>query len=277
MSVDVEDWFQVWALSSRISRSEWDRFELRVEANTRRILDLFDRYDAKATFFVLGWVAERRPQLVKAVSDAGHEIASHGWDHTKVFEQDADTFHDDVVRTRNLLQDLSGQAVIGYRAAGFSIDQRTPFAYEVLAEAGHLYSSSSHPIRHDHYGDAAAPLDPSWTHSVTELPVAVCEIAGHRQSCAGGGWFRILPYVVSSALWQRVDRDGRRAIFYFHPWELDPEQPSVKGLSLKSRLRHRTGLASMERKLSRLLGSYRWDRIDRLFAEEIAATAGPNP
>ena len=160
LSVDVEDWFQVWALSRVIHRQDWDQYTLRVEETTRRLLDLFAVQDAKATFFTLGWVAERCPLLIRDIVRAGHEIASHGYDHTKVFDQDASAFRADVAKTKAILEDITGQEVTGFRAAGFSIDQRTPFAYDVLAETGHQYSSSSHPIAHDHYGDPDAPIAP---------------------------------------------------------------------------------------------------------------------
>ena len=239
-----------------------------------RILDLFARHDAKATFFTLGWVAERCPQMIKDVVAAGHEVASHGYDHVKVFDQDAPTFKADVLKTKKILEDLSGQPVNGYRAAGFSIDQRTPFAHEVLAETGHRYSSSSHPIAHDHYGDPNAPLVPYRPVSgLTEIPVAVQEIMGRRQSCAGGGWFRAMPYPISRHLWTRLEGQGRQGVFYFHPWEIDPDQPRVDGLSLRSRVRHRLNLNRMEAKLDALLSDFRWGRIDEVFADAVDADA----
>lgn len=271
MSVDVEDWFQVWALSSAIQRDEWDGLELRVVASTSRLLDLFAERGAKATFFTLGWVAERIPALMQRMSDEGHEVASHGWDHTKVFDQTPDEFREDIRRTKTVLEDLSGQRVTGFRAAGFSIDQRTPFAYEILGEEGYLYSSSTHPIAHDHYGDPNAPLTPHQVDGLPEIPVAVQEYFGRRQSCAGGGWFRAIPYPLSRAMWRRLEASGRQGVFYFHPWEVDPDQPSVSGLSLKSRLRHRLNLNRMEHKVDRLLQDFRWGRIDQVFAAEIAA------
>ncbi|MGV6820375.1 MAG: XrtA system polysaccharide deacetylase [Parvularcula sp.] len=272
LSVDVEDWFQVWALSSKIRRDDWDGLELRVEQSTSRLLDLFAAHDATATFFVLGWVAERVPSLIKRIVAEGHELASHGYEHVKVFDQTADEFRADVVRTKALLENIGGCAVTGYRAAGFSIDQRTPFAYEVLADTGHLYSSSSHPIAHDHYGDPHAPLGPHQpVPGLTEIPVAVQTVLGRRQSCAGGGWFRAIPYRASQKMWNALEAAGRRGVFYLHPWEVDPEQPSVDGIGLKSRLRHRINLGRMEGKMDRLLGDFRWGRIDRVFDEDIPA------
>ncbi len=263
MSVDVEDYFQVWAFSGVVERSSWGARPSRVDAATRRVLDLFDRHEAKATFFVLGWVAERAPALVREIVSRGHELASHGYDHRKVFDQTPEMFRDDVVRTKTMLEDIAGVAVAGYRAAGFSIDRRTPWAYEVLAGAGHLYSSSSHPIAHDHYGDPGAPRSPHVANAVIEAPVATADFLWRRVSCAGGGWFRASPYVLSSLLLRKAAAsiDGP-AIFYFHPWEIDAEQPRIADASAKSRFRHYLNLDRMEEKLERLLGDFRWGRID---------------
>jgi polysaccharide deacetylase family protein (PEP-CTERM system associated) len=271
--VDVEDWFQVWALSSRIARSDWDRHTLRVEASCGRLLDLFDAYGAKATFFTLGWIAERCPRLVERIASGGHELASHGYDHVKVTAQDEDAFRADVIRTKRVLEELSGRPVTGYRAASFSIDRRTPFAHRVLRETGHAYSSSSHPIAHDHYGDPHAPLGPHRVDGLPEIPVAVREVMGRRQTLAGGGWFRAMPLPVSKALWRGLEAEGRRGVFYLHPWEVDPGQPSVPGLPLNPRLRHRLNLRSTEAKLAEMLRAFRWGRIDEVFAREIGAPA----
>lgn len=263
MSVDVEDYFQVWALSPVIRRENWDCYSLRVSDATRRVLDLFDRRNAKATFFTLGWVAERAPDLVREIVARGHELASHGYDHTKVFDQTADEFRADVIKTKRILEDAGGVAVTGFRAAGFSIDARTPWAHEILGETGHLYSSSSHPIAHDHYGDPEGSRSPSVRGGIIEAPVATAEIFGRRVSCAGGGWFRAAPYAAARGFLRRASRsiDGP-AIFYFHPWEIDAGQPRVEGLSAKSSLRHYLNLDRMERKLERLLGDFEWRRID---------------
>lgn len=269
MSVDVEDYFQVWALSETIRRDEWDGYALRVEDNIRRILDLFAKNDATATFFTLGWIAERCPLMIRDIVAAGHEIASHGYDHTKVFDQTPEEFREDVTKTRAILQDISGEPVIGYRAAGFSIDQRTPWAHEILAETGHAYSSSIHPIAHDHYGMPDAPrfaYNPLDGDDFLEVPVSTVDAFGRRFSCAGGGWFRLLPLAWSRHLMTRLtEREERSAVFYFHPWEIDPAQPRVAGLSGKSRLRHYANLSRMEGKLSRLLGAYQWRRYDDVF------------
>ncbi|PQA89008.1 XrtA system polysaccharide deacetylase [Hyphococcus luteus] len=263
LSVDVEDYFQVWAFSDVVSRNSWDGFALRVGDNTRRCLDLFDAHDAKATFFTLGWVAERDPDLIKAIVSRGHELASHGYDHTKVTAQTRGEFHADVMKTKKLLEDIGGADVKGYRAAGFSIGRDTPWAHEALAEAGYLYSSSTHPIAHDHYGDASAPQSPYETAGLIEAPVATANLFGRRVSAAGGGWFRAAPYGFSKMLLEKASKTLQGpAIFYFHPWEIDPDQPRLNRAGLKSKVRHYLNLSTMERKLSRLLSDFSWGRID---------------
>ena len=272
MSVDVEDWFQVWALSGAIARDAWDGLELRVADSTNRLMDLFAEHDARATFFILGWVAERCPDLVRRMAAEGHEVASHGYDHVKVFEQDEAAFRADVTRTKAILEDLSGRPVRGYRAAGFSIDASTPWAHGVLAETGHAYSSSTHPIAHDHYGDARGPLTPHRRDGVAELPVAVREIGGRRTTIGGGGWFRAMPLGLTKRLWRGLEAEGRAGVFYLHPWEVDPGQPKVAGLPAKSRLRHRLNLRTTEAKLAAMLSAFGWDRVDRAFADAIEGT-----
>ncbi len=263
MSVDVEDYFQVWAFSGVISRDDWDGFALRAEDNTRRLLDLFDERGAKATFFTLGWIAERAPALMRDIAARGHEVASHGYDHKKVFDQTPDEFRADLLLTKRILEETSGARVRGFRAAGFSIDARTPWAYEILGETGHDYSSSSHPIAHDHYGDPNAPRGPHRVGDVIEAPVATAEILGRRVSCAGGGWFRAAPYVLSKNLLDRASASLKGpAIFYLHPWEIDPRQPRIDAAPWKSKLRHYVNLGAMEKKLARLLGAYQWMRVD---------------
>lgn len=266
LSVDVEDYFQVWAFSKVIEKSSWDGFAPRVQQATRRVLDLFDQRGTVATFFVLGWIAERFPLLVREISDRGHEIASHGCEHAKVFDQTPAEFRDDARRSKLLLEDISGEEVIGYRAPGFSIDARTPWAHEILAEVGYQYSSSAHPIAHDHYGDAngsRTPFNPVAGSSFIEAPVATAEVFGRRVSCAGGGWFRAMPYGLSKALIERA-RSSLDAplIFYFHPWEVDPGQPRIASAPLKSKIRHYLNLSEMQSKIERLLTDYNWGRID---------------
>jgi polysaccharide deacetylase family protein (PEP-CTERM system associated) len=275
MSVDVEDYLHAWALSPAIGRADWERWPSRVEASTRRVLDLFEAAGIKATFFVLGWVAARHPALVREIAGRGHELASHGYHHEKVFEQRPEAFFQDVQRSRALLEDQAGTAVLGYRAPSFSIDRRCWWAYDRLAEAGYRYSSSLHSISHDHYGMPDAPLTPfSPTSSpLTEIPVATIDLLGRRQTCAGGGHFRVFPYAWSRWCLRRLETDGRKGVFYFHPWEIDPGQPRVPGLPLRSRLRHYTNLGRMAAKLERLLADFAFDRIDRLFGLGEAAAA----
>jgi polysaccharide deacetylase family protein (PEP-CTERM system associated) len=269
MSVDVEDYYQVSAFAGTVDRAKWDSFPSRVEDSTKRTLDLFAEAGVQATFFTLGCVAERHKGLVRAISDAGHEVASHGWAHYRVGEQTPAEFRADVTRTKKLLEDLSGQEIKGYRAASFSIDRGTWWAFDELAEAGYRYSSSIHPIVHDHYGVPDAPrfpFAPVESNSLTEIPVGTLDLKGRRLSCAGGGFFRLLPYRWSSFAIGRINRAEHQPVtFYFHPWEIDPGQPRISPAPLRSRVRHYTNLGVMEAKLKRLLRQFRWDRVDAVY------------
>lgn len=277
LSVDVEDWFQVGAFEGVISRDDWDRLPPRVERNADAVRALFARAGVKATFFTLGWVAERHPALLRRIAEDGHEIASHGWDHKRVHAMDAAEFRRDVIRAHQAIEQACGVRPAGYRAPSFSIDARTPWAHEILAELGYAYSSSVAPVVHDHYGWREAPrfaYRPVASAELIELPVTTVEIAGRRMAAGGGGFFRLLPYRFSDWAIARVNRAERRpAIFYFHPWEIDPGQPRVAGAPLKSRLRHYTNLAGMERKLLKLLAAHRWGRTDAVAAAEQARLA----
>jgi polysaccharide deacetylase family protein (PEP-CTERM system associated) len=274
LSVDVEDWFQVGAFENVIAREAWDGLEQRVERNAEAVLALFAEADVKATFFTLGWVAERYPELMRRVAEAGHEVASHGWDHKRVFTMNAATFRADLERARIAIEDSCGHSPIGYRAPSFSIDKRTPWAHRVLAEEGYVYSSSVAPLRHDHYGWPEAPRfahRPIPGSELIELPVTTVELAGRRLAAGGGGFFRLLPYRFSDWAIERTNRrENRPAVFYFHPWEIDPDQPRVEGAPLKSRLRHYSRLATMRPRLLRLLRSHRWGRTDAVVASERA-------
>ncbi|MCH7629558.1 XrtA system polysaccharide deacetylase [Novosphingobium sp.] len=274
MSVDVEDWFQVGAFEKTIARAQWDGLERRVERNCDAILGLFADTGIKATFFTLGWVAQRHPAMMRRIAQQGHEIASHGWDHARVFTLGREAFALDIARTRGVLEDATGCAVTGYRAPSFSIDARTPWAHEVLAEHGYAYSSSVAPIAHDHYGWREAPrfaFRPVSGAGLVEVPVTTAELAGRRMAAGGGGFFRLLPYGVSRwAIRQVNHREGRPAAFYFHPWEIDPAQPRRKDAPLRSRLRHYTNLSVMAGKLRRLLGDFAWGRMDEVVAREAA-------
>ncbi len=281
LSVDVEDWFQVGAFEGVIDRSNWDGLADRVDRNCSAILEMFAKTDVKATFFALGWVAQRHGPLMRRIVEAGHELASHGWDHQRVFRMDRAAFAADLERSRKVLEDASGMPVTGYRAPSFSIDSRTPWAYMVLAEQGYAYSSSVAPITHDHYGWREAPrfaFKPLPWSNLIEIPVTTAHFAGRRLAAGGGGFFRVLPYGFSRwAIRQVNTRDRRPAVFYFHPWEIDPDQPRVTGASLRSRVRHYTNLGAMSAKLEQLVSEFAWGRMDLLahreaaFAVELAA------
>ena len=276
MSVDIEEWFQVGAFEKVIDHAEWDSLGSRVEANCDAILELFAQAQVRATFFTLGWIAQRHGAMMRRIADAGHEIASHGWDHARVFTMDAKAFAADLARTRAVLEDACGQSVIGYRAPSFSIDARTPWAHAVLAEQGYAYSSSVAPIVHDHYGWREAPrfaFLPVTGSALLEIPVTTAEMRGWRMAAGGGGFFRLLPYGVSRWAIARVNaRDRQPAVFYFHPWEIDPDQPRQHQAPLRSQLRHYTNLSAMRAKLARVIGDFAWGRMD-MVAETLARTA----
>ncbi|WP_440997266.1 XrtA system polysaccharide deacetylase [Arhodomonas sp. SL1] len=270
LTVDVEDYFQVAALEPVIHRREWSRRKCRVEANVDRLLALLDDAGRLATFFTLAWVAERYPALVRRIVAAGHELASHGCDHQRVYEQGRGAFRADVHRARETLEQIGSVPVRGYRAPSFSVDARTPWAAECLWESGYRYSSSVYPVRHDHYG---MPEAPRWPHAPTadcallELPMATARLVGHNLPAAGGGYFRLLPYAVSRRLLRVANHQGLRPIFYLHPWEIDPGQPRLPGLPLRSRFRHYVNLDRTEGRLVRLLRDFDWGRVDRVYTE----------
>jgi polysaccharide deacetylase family protein (PEP-CTERM system associated) len=272
MTVDVEDYFQVSAFEKIIARSSWDTLPCRVEQNTDRILQLFADHRVCGTFFMLGWVAERYPALVQRIVSAGHELASHGFSHVRVTAQDRESFREDVSRTRKLLEDLSGTPVVGYRAASYSIGRDNLWAHCILAEAGYHYSSSIYPIHHDLYGMPEAPRFAfrSPEASLLEIPVSTVEVFGYKFPCGGGGYFRLLPYGLFHWALRRVNHcDSQPCIFYFHPWEIDPDQPRQQGIGMKTRFRHYLNLQHMEQRLLRLLSDFHWDRMDRVFASKI--------
>lgn len=267
LSVDVEDWFQVGAFEKVIRKEDWPRYEVRVESNTDAVLQLFADADVKATFFTLGWVAERYPSLIRRIAEQGHEVASHGCDHKRVFQMTPEAFAADIALSRKQLEDAGGTAVTGYRAPNFSIDRRTPWAHAALQAAGYRYSSSVAPLAHDHYGWPEAPRflwRPLAGQDFVELPVSTVQIAGRNLAAGGGGFFRLLPYWLSQAALRRVNGEGRPAIFYFHPWDMDPDQPFIAHAPLKSRLRHYTNLSAMAGKLKRLARDFDWGRVDEV-------------
>ena len=277
LSVDVEDWFQVGAFERTIDRSDWEGLTHRVERNTDAVLDLFAQAGVTATFFTLGWVAERYPALMRRIADAGHEVASHGYDHARVFTFTPEQFRADLRKSRAILEDASGQKVSGYRAPSFSIDPRTPWAHPILAEEGYAYSSSVAPIRHDHYGWPDSPRfawKPVAGSELLELPVTTAKLGQRTLAAGGGGFFRLLPYGFSRWAIRQVNGQAQRpAIIYFHPWEIDPDQPRVAGAPLRSRMRHYTNLSVMAAKLRRLTQDFAWTRVDALVAQEAARAA----
>jgi polysaccharide deacetylase family protein (PEP-CTERM system associated) len=268
MSVDVEEWFQVGAFERTIDKADWPVLESRVADNTARVIDLFAAANVRATFFTLGWVAARQPALMQRIVAAGHEIASHGWDHQRVFTMTAEEFRADLRRARAALEDAGGVAVTGYRAPSFSIDPRTPWAHAVLAEEGYAYSSSVAPVAHDHYGWRDSPRyawSPLADAALVELPVTVAEVAG-RRIATGGGFFRLLPAALTDHALRQVHAAGAPGVFYFHPWEVDPGQPRVANAPLKSRVRHYSRIGAMAGKLDGLLRRHRWGRTDAVVA-----------
>lgn len=270
MTVDVEDYFQVSAFESRVKREEWDQFPCRVERNMHRILELFDAHQTRATFFTLGWIAERYPNVIREAADAGHEIASHGFAHVRASEQTQEEFSQDVSRSKKLLEDVSGCSVRGFRAASFSIGRENMWALDTLQDAGYTYSSSIYPVHHDHYGMPEAPRF-AFCHrenGLMEIPITTVSVMNQNLPCGGGGYFRLLPYLYTKWALGRVNRrEGESSVFYFHPWEIDPEQPRFSNLTLKTRIRHYTNLGEMESRLTRLLQDFRWDRLDKVFLE----------
>jgi len=267
LTVDVEDYFHVSAFEKAIDKADWNNLELRVEANTYRLLELFEQKQAKCTFFTLGWVAERCPNLIKAIVDQGHELASHGFAHQRATEMTPEQFLADVSRSKQILEDTSGQAIIGYRAPSFSINDSNTWVYEVLAELGFEYSSSTYPIEHDLYG---VPNWPRFTYQrdegIIEIPVPTVRKDESNTGIGGGGYFRLYPYWLSK---RRIDNylntEQQPYSFYFHPWEIDPEQPRVAGASIKSKLRHYLNLSRMEGKVERLLEDYQWDTMKSVY------------
>lgn len=265
-SVDVEDYYQVTAFEKQIDRAHWDRYESRVEANTHRVLDLLDRHQVKATFFVLGWVADRYPRLVREIHGRGHEIGSHGWWHRLIFQQTPEEFRRDVRQSRDLLEAIVGQPVVAYRAPSFSITRQSLFALEILAEEGFTADSSVFPIHHDRYGIPGAETGihriETRAGSLWEFPPSVVRIAGVNWPVSGGGYFRLFPLWWTVRCLSRVNRSLERPfVFYVHPWELDPQQPRLPAGTWLSRARHRVHLATTERKLEVLLSKYRFGRM----------------
>lgn len=269
MTVDVEDYFQVSAFEPYVLKEQWDTLTHRVERNTNKILDLLDERSIKATFFTLGWVAERYPDLIKRIVSEGHELACHGYEHIRVTEQTPEQFRDDVAKAKKLLEEISGKEIKGYRAASYSIGASNLWALKVLQEEGFKYSSSIYPVKHDLYGMPNAPrfiYKPIKNQDFKEIPITTVRLGDKNFPCGGGGFFRFYPYALSKWAFNRVNnQENESGIFYFHPWEIDPEQPRQNGLSLKTRTRHYLNLHRMENRIKRLLTDFKWDTMENVF------------
>lgn len=272
LTIDVEDYFQVSAFAPYIARADWPTRECRIERNVERILEILDEHGTKATFFTLGWIAERYPQLVRQIVAGGHELASHGYGHERASDLSEEAFFRDVKTAKSLLEDLSGQEVKGYRAPSFSIGEQNLWAFDCLERASYRYSSSIYPVKHDHYG---MPSAPRFAHQVREglleIPVTTAQLMGRNWPSSGGGYFRLMPYALSRWLLKRVNgTDGESAVFYFHPWEIDPLQPRISGINAKTRFRHYVNLHKTEGRVRRLLSDFQWSRMDEIFLSQDA-------
>jgi polysaccharide deacetylase family protein (PEP-CTERM system associated) len=267
LTIDVEDYFQVSAFAPYIARGDWERTECRIERNVQRILAMLAERQTKATFFTLGWIAERYPSLVRDIVAGGHELASHGYGHERASDLDEAAFRNDVDRAKKVLEDIGGVVVKGYRAPSFSIGKGNLWALQTLLQTGHRYSSSIYPIAHDHYGMPDAPRFAHVTaQGLLEIPVTTLRLGGRNLPSSGGGYFRLLPYAVTRWMLQRVNQVEREpAIFYFHPWEIDASQPRIAGIDARTRFRHYVNIDRNESKLARLLADFRWGRMDDIF------------
>ena len=272
LTVDVEDYFQVSAFADNIEQHEWDEHPLRVEDNTYKLLDLFDEYQVKATFFILGWVAERKRELVHEIARRGHEVACHGYSHQLIYNQTPEVFQQETVRAKSILEDIIQQPVRGYRAASYSITEKSLWALDILAESGFVYDSSIFPVRHDRYGMPDTPEHPYHLktpagHSIIEFPLSTAKILNYRLPVAGGGYFRLYPYWLSRMGLRQINRQHKPFIFYLHPWEVDPEQPRISA-SWFSRFRHYNNLDKCEPRLRKLMTDFQfgttWDVLNRL-------------
>jgi len=272
LTVDVEDYFQVSAFAESIKQKDWDNHPLRVENNTHKLLDMFDESQQKATFFVLGWVAERQKDLVLEIAKRGHEVACHGYSHQLIYNQTPEVFREETVRAKSILEDIIQQPVRGYRAASYSITEKSTWALDILAESGFVYDSSIFPVRHDRYGMPDTPehpykLETPLGHSIIEFPLSTAKIINYRLPIAGGGYFRLYPYWLSKMGLKQINRQQKPFIFYLHPWEVDPEQPKIDA-SWFSRFRHYNNLDKCESRLKNLLSDFQfgtsWDVLNSL-------------
>ena len=279
LTVDVEDYFQVSAFANSIDQDEWGEHPLRVASNTHKLLDLFDEYQVKATFFILGWVAEREKNLVLEIAKRGHEVACHGYSHQLVYNQSPEVFRQETIRAKNILEDIIQQPVRGYRAASYSITEKSQWALDILAETGFVYDSSIFPVRHDRYGMPDTPehpyrLETPAGYSIIEFPLSTAKILNYRLPVAGGGYFRLYPYWLSKMGLQQINRQHKPFIFYLHPWEIDPEQPRIDA-NWFSRFRHYNNLDKCEARLRNLMTDFQfgttWDVLNTLGLTEASA------
>lgn len=272
LTIDVEDYFQVAALAEAVKYDDWSKMEYRVEANTDRILSLFDKADVKATFFTLGWVAERSPELVRRISDEGHEVASHGYSHQLIYNQTPDVFREETIRSKAILEDILGKPVTGYRAASYSITNQSRWALDILAEQGFTWDSSIFPVHHDRYG---MPGTPRWPHrlitdkgyELAEFPLSTLKLPGYTLPIAGGGYFRLFPYWFSRFGLGSINRQGKPFVFYLHPWEVDPGQPRLN-VKWFSRFRHYNNLDQCEGRLTRLLQHFSFTTMSDVLRDQ---------
>lgn len=269
MTVDVEDYFHVSAFYKVISQGDWDKWPSRVEENTLKLLDLFEQREIKCTFFVLGWVAERLPELIRKLSEQGHEIASHGYSHQLVYTQTPEVFREETKKSKDILEQITQKPILGYRAASYSITRKSLWALDILAELGFEWDSSIFPVHHDNYGVPGSPTQPYTIElengsKITEFPLTSAKVMGMSVPAAGGGYFRQYPYALSRWLFERASLNQTRPlIFYLHPWEIDPEQPRVPNASLKSKFRHYTNLHRCYGRLERMISDFNFGTIQQ--------------
>lgn len=271
LTVDVEDYFQVSAFAKQYPRECWDLQELRVERNTYRLLELFEEHDVKATFFTLGWVANKCPNLVKNIVDSGHELACHSYWHHKVSQQTPQEFCQDLSQAKATLEQISGSAINGFRAPSFSIDKNCMWAFDIIKELGFTYSSSTYPINHDHYGSPDWPRFPyEVVESLLEVPVSTLNMCNKNWPISGGGYFRLYPYLLSRwALTNYHNNEKQPGVFYLHPWEIDPLQPRPDNLPFKSQFRHYLNLSKLEYRLARLLTDFQWSTMSEVYKQDL--------
>ena len=268
LTIDVEDYFQVAALAEAVDRKDWHDMEYRVEANTDRLLSVLGDHNTKATFFTLGWVAEKSPALVRRIHDAGHEVASHGYSHQLIYKQTPEVFREETRRSKAILEDIIGEPVTGYRAASYSITAQSRWALDILCEEGFTWDSSIFPVHHDRYG---MPGTPRWPHrlktdngsEIAEFPLSTLKLPGYTLPIAGGGYFRLFPYWFSQWGLGSINRMGKPFVFYLHPWEIDPGQPRLD-VKWFSRFRHYNNLEVCEQRLVNLLKRFRFTTINDL-------------